>query len=131
MINIETAKFVDKQLRTLGYQAKMLDKISVGSTASGLNFYIHSYGDSIQFRSALDLNKKACNWLEFANAFNKFARFVKVYVDDERIYIEADWWLDLAGEERVKCFQEGIEMWEILLSEFKHKLREQFKITSA
>lgn len=131
MKEIETAKFVDKQLRTLGYQAKMIDEITVGSTASGLNFYIQSCGNSIQFRSALVLdNKKTDNWLDFVNAFNKIARFVKVYAYDERIYIEADWWLDLDGEERVKCFQDGVEMWEILLSELKQKLREYFTITS-
>ena len=134
MTEAETAHLVHNLLHDLGYKAEMIDESAVGSAASGLKFYIQSYSASIQFRCVLGLESGIGGWLEFANAFNKQMRFVKVYVDaddgDESLLAETDWWFDPEGADHVNSFGQAVDFWELSLAALKEKLREQARLSS-
>jgi hypothetical protein len=125
MTEAETATLVRDVLHDLGYKAQMIDDDSVGSAASGLRFYVQSYGDSLQFRCGINLESKDGGWLEFVNSFNKQMRYVKVYLDEETdLVAETDLWLDPDGSNHANRFRQALELWELSLAALKEQLRE-------
>lgn len=118
-------EYIRNILQNFGYKGDLIDNSGVGSAASGLRFYIQSYGDSIQFRCGISLGGKDRNsWLEFANDYNADIRFAKVYLDgDDDLVIEADCWLDPDDANHVEHFRKCMDFWEISLAALKERLR--------
>lgn len=125
MTDAETAALVKGFLHDIGYKAEMMDDDSVGSAASGLNFYIQCYEDNVQFRCLLSSPDESYDWYRFANTFNEDLRFVKIYfTENEGLVVEADWWLDLNEANHIERFQRAMGFWELSLAAFKERFRQ-------
>jgi hypothetical protein len=131
MSEAATATLVYNLLHEFGYRAEMLDEEAVGSAASGLRFYIQSYGASIQFRCVLGLESGVGSWLEFVNDFNKQMRFVKIYIDEDSLLAEIDCWLDPEDASHVARVRLALDFWELSLAALKERLRSQAEIAPA
>lgn len=126
----EASEVIRKLLHESGYKADIVADDIVASAASSLHFLIIVYSGSIQFRTSVGMSDGEEFSFKILNDRNMDRRFSKVYVKEESLILENDWWIDLSREDCAQEFAHGMNMWEVTIGSFREWMRDITKSSS-